>query len=143
MNETLEYSDFKYYFGETLEHSKTVEHDIKWIYVLMIKGNPNDTLDRITEWSLGTTVKHLKRLDYSDSKHYLGIDDYKLLQEKAGERNYLFNKIYHDFLYTKEWKKSEAYRRVCSRMMNFHNRLEKLQIIIQKVRLEAVKTFAK
>lgn len=137
MNEILDYDDFKYYLGETIEFCQTIELDTKWIYAIMKKGDSNDNFDNISDWTLGRTVACLQRLDYQDDDHYLGEKDYELLNKIVEERNYLCHEIYRSFLYIKNWKYSNEYRKACSRMMNFHNRLEKLQDVIENVRLKA------
>lgn len=71
MNEILDYDDFKYYLGETIEFCQTIEHDTKWIYAIMKKEDSNDNFDNISDWTLGKIVTSLQRLDYQDDDHYL------------------------------------------------------------------------
>lgn len=141
MNEVLDYDDFKFYLGETIEFCQTIEYDTKWIYAIMKKGNSSDNFDNISEWTLGKTVKLLQKMDYEDDDHYLGEKDYELLKEIVEERNYLCHEIYRSFLYINNWKYSNEYRKACSRMMKFHNHLEKLQDSIEKVRLKALEYY--
>lgn len=133
--------DFKYYLGETINFCQTIEHDTKWIYAIMKKEDSNNNFDSNSDWTLEKTVSCLQRLDYQDNAHYFGEKDYVLLNKIVEERNYLCHEIYRSFLYIKNWKYSNGYRKACSRMMNFHNRLGKLQNIIEKVRLKALEYY--
>ena len=133
----LDYSDFKYYLGETLEFCQTVEHDVKWMYALMLNGDKNENYKQISMWPLGKTVIELEKLDYSDDKPYISHKDYKTIKNISYERNYLCHNIYRTFLYgIKNWEHSKEYVDACTRLMDFHDKLEQLRIKIQDARLE-------
>lgn len=139
----LEYEDFTFYLGETIEFCQTVEHDVKWIYALMLQGDESINFKKITKWSLGKTINELEELDNSDGKPYFSKKGYKTLRNITEERNYLCHQIYRDFLYTdRNWQQSNEYCRACERLMDFHDELEKLRENIQDIRIDLSKVYA-
>lgn len=139
----LEYNHFTYYLGETIEFCQTVEHDVKWIYAIMLKGNDSTNYKKISKWSLGKTINELEELDNSDGKPYLSKKGYKTLRSINEERNYLCHQIYRDFLYSgPNWEQSSEYSRACDRLMDFHEALEGLRDNIQELRIELSKVYA-
>lgn len=139
----LSYDDFKFYVGETIEFCQTIENDVKWIYSAMLKGDRYKTYDNISEWTLGKAVGELEKLDNSDSNRFLSDNDYDLLRSITKERNYLIHQIFKDFIYEENFINSNEYQIACSRLMNFHNRVKKLQNGVEKVRLNAVEYYKK
>ncbi len=61
--------------------------------------------------------------------------DYELLREIKDERNYICHQIFRDFMYERNFEYSNAYQKACRRLMNFHNRLQKLWQSIEKLRI--------
>lgn len=139
----LSYDNFKFYVGETIEFCQTIENDVKWIYSAMLKGDRYKTYDKISGWTLGKVVGELEKLDNSDSNRSLSDNDYDLLRSITNERNYLIHQIFRDFLYEKNCLESVEYQTACSRLMNFHNRVKKLQNSVENVRLKAVEYYKK
>ncbi len=127
--------DFKYYVGETLDYCQTIEHDIKWIYATMLCGDPDENFDDISNWTLGKVVNELEELDYSDNDNLLSRSEYEVLREIKDERNYLVHQAFLDFTYETGYEYDMAFQRVYRRMLNFHNRLNKLWQSIEKIRM--------
>lgn len=138
----LDYSDFKYYLGETLEFCQTIEHDVKWMYALMLNGDKKENFNNISLWPLGKTVIELEKLDYSDNKPFLSRKDYSTLKKISFERNYLCHNIYRTFLYgIEDWEHSVAYVDACTRLMDFHDKLKILRELVQEVRIKVVEMY--
>lgn len=134
----MTYSDFKFYVGETFEYCQTIEQDVKWIFSAMRKGDIHKNFESIGKWTLGKSVIELEQMDNSDGDPFLSAGDYESLCSITKERDYLAHQIFRDFLYVEDCFNSNEYRIACSRLVNFHNRLSKLQDIIEDVRLKAV-----
>ena len=139
----LTYDNFKFYVGETIEFCQTIENDVKWIYSAMLKGDRYETYDNISGWTLGKVVGELEKLDNSDNNRFLSDNDYDLLRSITNERNYLIHQIFRDFIYEENFINSNKYQVACSRLMNFHNRVKKLQNSVENVRLKAVNYYKK
>ncbi len=129
-------SDFKYYVGETLNYCQSIEHDVKWIYAMMLSGNNRENYNDIADWTLGKVVNELEELDYSDNDNLLSHSQYDLLREIKDERNYLVHQAFRDFSYEQGYRYDMAFQKACSRLMNFHNRLEKLWQRIEDIRVD-------
>lgn len=105
----ITYDDFKFYLGETIEYCQTIEHDIKWIYSMLLKGEPNVTFDSIRKDSLGMVVNKLEPMDKSDGNPFFSNEDYKLIKQITSERNYLCHEIYRTFLYINNFLNSKEF----------------------------------
>ncbi len=139
----LSYDKFKFYVGETICFCQTIENDIKLIYAAMRKGDMFENFSEISEMTLGTVVNELNELDNLDNDNFLTTGDYKMLRSITSERNYLVHNIFTEFIYENNFERSEQYRKACSRLMNFHNRIEKLSQSVETVRLNAIEVYRK
>lgn len=135
------FEDFKFVLGETLVLCQLIEHDVKFTYAILLKGDLEDNSKMISIWSLGKTIYKLEKLDNSDMKPELSPNDYKLLKEIKDERNYLAHIICRDFLYIKNWEASQEYKKACKRLMIFHDKLENLSNSVERVRIEIYKKY--
>lgn len=139
----MEYKDFKFYVGETISYCQTIENDVKWIYSAMRKGDMDKNFAYIARWTLGKTINELEKLDSTDGDNFLADDDYGLLHAIKDERDYLAHKIFREFLYKNNFERSQEYARACSRLMNFHNRIERLWKSVETAKLNAIKVYRK
>lgn len=139
----LSYDDFKFYIGETISYCQTIENDVKWIFAAMRKGDMDENFNEIAEMTLGAIVNELNELDNLDNDNFLTTGDYKILRSITSERNYLAHNIFTEFVYERNFERSVQYRKACSRLMNFHNRIEKLSQSVETVRLNAIKVYRK
>lgn len=128
--------DFKYYVGETLYYCQTIEHDVKWIYAMMLCGDSKENYIDISDWTLGKVINELEELDYSDNDNLLSHSQYELLREIKEERNYLVHQVFRDFAYKDGYEFEMAFERAYNRLINFHNRLKKLWHTVEDIRVE-------
>ena len=133
--------EFHHYVGKTIMFCQCIEHDIKWIYAGMHNGDFYKNYERITKWTLGTTVSKLEALDNCDNDPYLHKEDYALLKQITNIRNYWVHNAYVDFVYEKSNEK--AFNKVSKRLENDHNRLEKIHKSVEKVRLDVLKDYGR
>lgn len=135
----LMYKDFILYIGKTTEYCQTIEHDIKWIYALLRKGDPQKNMNELNTWTLGNTVFELEVLDNSDKNPSLTKKEYSLLKQITGERNYICHQIFRDFLYESNFLESYKYKEASIRLITFYKKIEKLQKQIEDFRLLVAK----
>ncbi len=135
--------EFHYYVGETIMFCQCIEHDIKWIYAGMLRGDCDENFNTISKekWTFGKTVSKLEELDNCDNDPYFDKEDYALLKRIAKIRNYWAHNAYVDFVYEKSNEK--AFNKVSKRLENDHNRLEKIHDSVEKVRLDVLKDYGR
>lgn len=85
--------------GVLIKKCQCIEHDIKIMYAGMLRGDFYKNLKEVIDKPLGSALKKLEKLDYSDDSPYLSRDDYVLLNDIKEIRNYWVHKGYIDFLY--------------------------------------------
>ena len=68
--EYMTIEQFKQLQSETIMYCQAIEHDLKWIYAFMLKGDPEKTFASLSKTTLGALVKKLKELDNSDNNPY-------------------------------------------------------------------------
>lgn len=133
--------EFKQYHSETIMYCQCIEHDLKWIYSYMHKGDQYDTFDKLEKKTLGTLIKMLKSLDNSSGKLFISNDDYNFLKQMSEKRNYWCHQCFIEFIYEEDYSCSDEYNAVCNKLKRDHDRLERVSNIVEKIRLEAVDTY--
>ena len=134
--------EFYNILGELLFFCQCIEHDVKYIYARMLKGNVDETLVDVENNTLGRVVNMLEDLDNSDGDPMLAEDDYNLLKQITKERNYWVHLGYIDYIYMDNMKaKNNKFEKQYARLLNFYNRLSKLYKNIEKVRIDYYKAF--
>ena len=88
---------FKLIHSELIMQVQCIEHDLKLIYAGMHRGDFDKNLDMLEKANLGTVIKKLKDLDYSDGKPDLSEQDYALLEQIREIRNYRCHQCYLDY----------------------------------------------
>lgn len=139
----MQFDQFKFMLGETICYFQLIEHDIKLIYAIMLKGSFTDNLEAIKNRTLGDMVKELEILDNSDNHPLLSSDSYRLLKTITRDRNYLCHKIYTSFIYIPNFEKSKEYLKACSRVKEINNNMSELWIKVEDVRLKASQIYRK
>ena len=138
---TLE--NFHFILGQTLMYCQIIEHDVKMIYAAMCNGDMNDTLNMIEKqkWTLGHSVKELKKLDFSDDNNYISANDYNFLSQMAHKRDYWCHKTYLQFVYNKSFLNSVEYEKECQKLQRDNEKLSSVYKALEKVRLNAMREF--
>ena len=77
----MNFEEFKNFYALTMMFYQRIEHDIKLIYAFMLKGDAGDNFDSIENETLGTMIRTLEKLDYSDNKPFISKDDYHFLKK--------------------------------------------------------------
>ena len=80
---------FKLIHSELIMQVQCIEHDLKLIYAGMCKGDFDKNLDALEKVNLGSMIKKVKELDYSDGHPDLTKRDYicLLYTSKKGKAN--------------------------------------------------------
>jgi hypothetical protein len=100
----------------------------------MLKGNHVTNFSLVEDKTLGTVIGMLRNLDFSDDNHWFSDSDYVLLEEIKDIRNYWAHKAYVEYVYGDE-NVDSLFDKASRRLINDHNRLEKLHESIESVRL--------
>ena len=130
---------FKQLHSETIMCCQCIEHDLKWIYSYMHKGNQYDNFETLEKTTLGALVKKLKELDNSDNNPFISNDDYNFLKQMTEKRNYWCHQCYVDFIYDNGG--SSNYDKVCDKLVRDHDRLRVVSDNVEKARLRAVEIY--
>lgn len=135
---------FKKILGETIVLYQLIEYDLRMIYAGILKGNFDDNLELAFDnrkiSGLGTIIKMLEKLDFSDNKPYLSKQDYKLLKDLAEDRNYFCHQCARDFMYEKNHNKLEnKFNSVFNKLLNAYNGLDDLHIQVEKIRIDILR----
>ena len=137
----MELNEFHAILGQTIMFCQTIEHDIKLIYSAMLNGSLSKNLETVSRWSLGATLKQLKKLDFSDKFHYISNSDYKFLMQITEKRNYWCHSAYTNFIYEKDFLNSLAYKNECQKLAQDNAQLMNVGKVIENVRISAMKDF--
>lgn len=137
----MNFDDFKNYYALTMMYYQRIEHDIKLIYAYMRKGNTNDNLDSIENKTLGTMIRILEKLDYSDNKPFISKSDYQFLKNICDRRNYWAHQAFIDFLYQDSPLSSNEYRKVCISLENDYKEVERASDILEEIRVECCEKY--
>ncbi len=137
----MTFEQFKIYHSETIMYCQCIEHDLKWIYSYMHKGDQYENFEKLGKTTLGALVKKLKELDNSDGNPFISNDDYNFLKQMTEKRNYWCHQCCIDFVYEKNFLSSKEYEKICNKLQRDHDRLERVSDSVEKVRLKAVEAY--
>ena len=130
--------------GETLDFCQRIEKDIKLIYAGMKKGNIEDNLYLIKRFTLGETIIELELLDNCDNKPFLKERDYEILKSITKERNHICHKCFNNYNYISDYDLQEKmFDKEYERIKNFHDKIDVLWRVIEKVRLDVLKKYGR
>lgn len=137
----MDFETFKIYHSETIMYFQCIEHDLKWIYSYMHKGDQYKTFETLEKTTLGTLVNKLKELDMSDGKPYISASDYNFLKQMTEKRNYWCHQNYVDLVYIKDFLYSDEYKKISSKLEKDYARLMPLSDSVEQLRLKVVKLY--
>lgn len=132
----MNFDDFKNYYALTMMSYQRIEHDIKLIYAYMLKGNTNNNLESIENKTLGTMVRILEELDYSDDKPFISKSDYQFLKDICDKRNYYAHQVFIDFIYKDSPLSSNVYRDISASLENDYKEVIRASDILEEMRIE-------
>lgn len=132
----MDFDTFKIKYAETMLSYQAIEHDIKYIYAFMLKGDVNKHFDDIENKTLGQMIRKLKELDYSDGNPLISAGDYNFLTQICDNRNYWAHKVFTEFVYTENWFYSKDYQKQCDKLEKDHDRVERASHILEGIRID-------
>lgn len=132
----LDFNTFHKLHSETLMYYQIMEHDLKYIYAYMKKGDIDENFDKIENRTLGQMVKMLKDLDQSDGNPLISASDYNFLGQISDNRNHWAHKVFSEFIYIQNWQYSKEYQKQCDKLKKDHDRVERACDILEKIRID-------
>ncbi len=139
----MDFKDFKILHSETIMYYQIIEHDLKFIYAYMLKGNIDKHFDFIETKTLGQMVKMLKELDNSDGKPLISSDDYNFLSQICKNRNLWAHQTFTEFIYIKDFIYSREYQKQCDKLIKDHDRVYRACDILEGIRIKYCKEHAR
>lgn len=140
----LSLDEFHLLLGQTIMYCQIIEGDIKHIYCAMRKGDIFENFFMIEQqkWTLGETLVELQKLDYSDNRPYLSLDDYDYLRKLTRKRNHWCHESYINFVYLGEdFASSKEYQKECRRLIEDNQTLAEVYKKLEQVRQRAMHDF--
>jgi hypothetical protein len=102
----------------------------------------NPDLDMLEKANLGTVIKKLKELDYSDGHPDLSKQDYALLEQIREIRNYWCHQCYLDYVYIQDdWKRERKFQQIAERLHNDENRTYELSKRMEQLRFKILRYY--
>ena len=134
--------NFKLMHSELIMDVQCIERDLKLIYAGMHSGNFEKNLDVLEKANLGTVIKKLKELDYSDGNPCLSERDYALLEQIRDIRNYWCHQCYVDYLYIKDdWEREKTFEAIANRLKKDGDNILKLGEETERLRIKLLREF--
>ena len=135
----MDFNSFKIKYAETMLNYQAVEHDIKFIYAYMLKGNVDKHFESIENKTLGQMIRLLRDLDYSDDNPLISKSDYNFLIQICDNRNHWAHSVFTSFIYTKDFIYSDKYQKECLKLEKDHERIERASQILEEIRIDYCK----
>ncbi len=133
---------FKLIHSELIMQVQCIEHDLKLIYAGMHSGDFDENLDLLEKANLGTVIKKLKDLDYSDGHPDLSKQDYDLLEQIREIRNYWCHQCFLDYVYISDDNKRECqFQQIAKRLSQDENRTWDLHEHLQELRNKMLRKY--
>lgn len=133
---------FKIIHSELIMQVQCIENDLKLIYASMHSGDFDKNLDMLEKANLGTMIKRLKELDYSDGHPDLSKQDYILLEQIREIRNYWCHQCYLDYTYIQDdYQRERKFQQVAQRLSEDENRTWDLHQHLQQLRLKMLRRY--
>ena len=133
---------FKLIHSELIMQVQCIEHDLKLIYAGMHKGNFDRNLDALEKINLGTMIKKVKELDYSDGNPDLTKRDYALLEQIREIRNYWCHQCFIDYVYiADDYVRERKFQELASRLSEDENRTWELHQHLQQLRNKTLEQY--
>jgi hypothetical protein len=133
---------FKLIHSELIMQVQCIESDLKLIYAGMHIGDFEENLDMLEKANLGTVIKKLKELDYSDGHPDLSKQDYVLLEQIREIRNYWCHQCFLDYIYIQDdYQRERKFQQVAQRLSEDENRTWDLHEHLEKLRHKMLKRY--
>ena len=133
---------FKLIHSELIMQVQCIEHDLKLIYAGMHKGNFDRNLDALEKVNLGTMIKKVKELDYSDGHPDLTKRDYALLEQIREIRNYWCHQCFIDYVYiADDYVRERKFQELAIRLSEDENRTWELHQHLQQLRNKTLEQY--
>lgn len=116
-----------------------IEHDLKLIFACMREGEVEQNLSDVEGNTLGTMIRRLEELDYSDDKPFISKSDYKFLKDICEKRNYWAHKAFADFSYLKNPFSSKEYKEISTSLNKDCEEVKRASSILERMRIEYCK----
>ena len=134
---------FNEYVGKIMMECQCIEHDVKFIFAGMLKGDFDKNYRLVANKPLGYVLKELQILDNCDDNPYLSPADYDLLQSIRHIRNYWAHKAYTSFVYKSGEEYLTEFSRQAARLDGDFSRLRRLSQSIEQVRLDVLRNYGR
>lgn len=130
-------SDYKFLLGETIMVYQLIEHDLRTIAALSLKGDYHSNLAMISyEYkSMGQVTGFLHDLEKQRMNPLLNEEDYRILSNLVRKRNYYCHQCAIDFIYEKDYDHSPLFQSSYQELENDHNRMLILQTKIENIKV--------
>ena len=133
---------FKLIHSELIMQVQCIENDLKLIYAGMHTGDFEENLDMLQRANLGTVIKKLKDLDYSDGHPDLSKQDYTLLEQIREIRNYWCHQCFLDYTYIQDdYQRERKFQQVAQRLSEDENRTWDLHKHLEQLRLKMLRRY--
>ena len=133
---------FKLIHSELIMQVQCIESDLKLIYASMHSGDFEENLDMLEKSNLGTVIKKLKELDYSDGHPDLSKQDYTLLEQIREIRNYWCHQCFLDYTYIQDdYQRERKFQQVAQRLSEDENRTWDLHKHLEQLRIKMLRRY--
>lgn len=133
---------FKLIHSELIMQVQCIEHDLKLIYAGMCKGDFDKNLDALEKVNLGSMIKKVKELDYSDGHPDLTKRDYMLLEKIREIRNYWCHQCFIDYVYiSDDYTRERKFQEIAKRLSEDENQTWELQQHLQQLRNKTLEIY--
>lgn len=132
----MDFDTYKILHSETLMYYQLIEHDLKYIYAYMRKGDINDNFEKIENMTLGQMIKTLQDLDNSDGDPLISAGDYNFLSQIKDNRNLWAHSNFTEFIYKENFIYSKEYQKQCDKLQRDHDRVSRACDILENIRIE-------
>lgn len=132
----MDFNTYKIFHSETLMYYQLIEHDLKYIFAYMRKGNINDNFEKIENMTLGQMIKTLQDLDNSDGDPLISAGDYNFLSQIKDNRNLWAHSNFTEFIYKENFINSKEYQKQCDKLKRDHDRVSRACNILENIRIE-------
>ena len=133
---------FKLIHSELIMQVQCIGNDLKLIYAGMHSGDFEENLDMLEKANLGTVIRKLRELDYSDGHPDLSKQDYALLEQIREIRNYWCHQCFLDYVYIQDdYQRERKFQQVAQRLSEDENRTWDLHEHLQQLRNKMLRRY--
>lgn len=134
----MNFVDFRIMYADLMMDYQAIEHDIKYIYYIMIDDEDEDgsIKEEIRLYSLKMAIEALRELDTSNNKQLLTSESYDLLMKLNGHRNHWAHEVFQNFMYEEDFEKTKEYRVECVKLQKDYDLIEDVYKQLENIRIE-------